>query len=272
MNLVLIGAVDRVVGVSKYDQLFLPEGKRDLPVVGDYEAMNYEQLIALNPTALVIQQTESRISPRLKEVAAAHHIELVNMKFDHVEDIWTSVRALGRAAGVEKEAEEAIRKARQDVTELQLQYGNAGGGSAARRPKVLYIASPQLMLIAGKNTFIEEMITLAGGENVGAQAGNGFLEVGREAIAKLSPEVLFVDYSEQPAEQANDPRLQTWLALPVPAARNKRVYLMTDGNALMASVAIGKNVRMLADMIHGGEAADAATAPATQQKGPGGSP
>ena len=60
LNLVLIGAADRLVGVSKYDLLYLPQNKRDLPVVGDYETMNYEQLVKLHPSALVIQTAESR--------------------------------------------------------------------------------------------------------------------------------------------------------------------------------------------------------------------
>jgi iron complex transport system substrate-binding protein len=260
MNLMLINALDHVVGVSTYDQLFLPEEKRNLPVVGDYESMNYEQLIALSPTALVIQQAPSRISPRLKEVAAAHNIELANMTFNHVEDIWESVRTLGRISGHEKDASEAIDKAQHELQELKILYG----GKDVVRPKVLFLASPQLMLIAGKNTFIDEMITLAGGENAGAQAGNDFLEVGREAIVKLAPEVLIVDISEQPppqGEMADDPRLQTWLKLPIPAARNKRVYLLTDGNALMASVAIGRNVRMLAGLIHEKDAPATAPAP-----------
>jgi len=267
MNLMLINALDRVVGVSTYDQLFLPQDKQQLPVVGDYESMNYEQLIALSPTALVIQQAPSRISPRLKEVAAAHGIELVNMKFDHVEDIWPSVRSLGRVSGHEKDAEEAIDKAQHELTELKVLYG----GKDVVRPKVVYLASPQLMLIAGKNTFIDEMITLAGGENAGAKAGNDFLEVGREAIVKLAPDVLIVDVSEQPPPQgdmADDPRLQAWMKLPIPAARNKRVYLLTDGNALMASVAIGRNVRMLAGLIHEGGAP--ATGPAASMPAAGG--
>ncbi len=139
MNLMLINALDRVVGVSTYDQLFLPEEKRNLPVVGDYESMNYEQLVGLGPTALVIQQAPSRISPRLKEVAAAHHIELVNMTFNHVEDIWGSVRELGRISGHEKEAAEAIEKAQAELRELKILYG----GKDVKRPKVVFLASPQ---------------------------------------------------------------------------------------------------------------------------------
>jgi iron complex transport system substrate-binding protein len=247
LNLVLIGAADQLVGVTKYDTLFLPETRQHLPIVGDYETMDYEQLVALKPTALVIQMAEVRISPRLRELAASHHIELVNLRFDHIDDIWQSVRTLGRIAGREQAALAAIDRAKEDLRELAIVY------SGGTRPKSLYLVSPNLMLVAGGKTFIDEMITLAGGENIGAKAGEGFLEVGREAIVKLEPDVLLVGAADEIGMQADDPRMQPWLTLPVPAARNHRVFLVTDGNALMASVDIGKNVRMLADMIHRGE-------------------
>jgi iron complex transport system substrate-binding protein len=263
MNLLLIGAIDTVVGVSRYDSLFLPPDKQSLPVIGDYETINYEQLLALKPTTLILQQAESRISPRLKDFAAQHGIEILNMRFNHVADIWTSVRALGRAAGREREAEEAITKAQQELDTLKLLYGGPG----AARPKVVYVASPQLMLVAGKNTFIDEMITLAGGENAAAQAGSDFLEMGREAIVKLAPEVLLIDMSEQIETQPDDPRLLPWTSLPTPAARAKRVYLLTDGNALMASVAIGRNVRKLAELIHAGDSPPLPPAATTRSTG-----
>src|SRR4051812_14729778 len=70
LNLVLIGAADRLVGVSKYDVLYLPPDKQNLPVVGDYNTLNYEQLVKLHPTTLVIQMAETRIEPKLRQVAA----------------------------------------------------------------------------------------------------------------------------------------------------------------------------------------------------------
>jgi iron complex transport system substrate-binding protein len=247
LNLVLIGAADRLAGVSKYDLLYLPENKRDLPVVGDYETMNYEQLVKLHPSVLVIQTAESRIPARLREFTSSQHIELVNLRFDKVDDIWTSVRTLGKAAGMEKEAQAAIDKAQADLKDLAAQYKDAP------HPKVVYLVSPKLMLLCGGKTFIDEMITAAGGQNTGAVAGDGFLDIGRETLVKLAPDVLLIGALEEPVSEENDPRLAPWLQLPLPAAKKRRVYLVTDGNSLMASVNIAKNVRALADLIHRGD-------------------
>jgi len=254
LNLVLMGAADNLVGVSKYDKIYLPPDKQDLPVVGDYQDLNYEQLVKLKPNVLVMQQDETRIEPRLKRFVADQHIELINMHFENVADIWKSVAALGKAVDRERDAARAIEKAQRDLAEVTAKYQHAP------HPKVLYLVSPKLMLISGGHTFIDEMITAAGAVNVGAKAGNGFIETSRETIVKLAPEVLMIGALDETEEIVNDPRLTTWADLPVPAARSKRIFLVTDGNSLMASVDIGKNVRSLAELIHRGETPDASAA------------
>ncbi len=242
LNLVLIGGDDRLVGVSTYDRLFLPESRRNLPVVGDYEQTNYEQLVKLQPTVMIIQQEEARQPARLREFVSTRHIDLLNMKFDHVADIWASVRVLGKAAGREAEAERAIAQAQQDLRDVAVDYQDAA------RPRVLYLMDPAANLACGNHTFVEEMISLAGGDN--APVGDGFVTLGRETMVKLAPDVLLIGAPDALPEMPNDPRLAPWLGLPVPATRTKHVYLVTDGNSQMPSVNIGKNVRTLAELIH----------------------
>jgi iron complex transport system substrate-binding protein len=242
LNLMLIGGDQSLVGVSSYDHVFLPESERNLPVVGDYEQTNYEELVKLQPTVMIVQQEEPRQPARLKAFVRDHHIELLNMKFDHVADIWASVRLLGKACGRAAEAERAIVQAQRELADLAVDYKDAP------RPRVLYIMDPTSNLACGNHTFVEEMITLAGGEN--APVGDGFVTLSRETMVKLAPEVLLIGAPDAPAEMENDPRLTTWMSLPVPAARNRRVFLVTDGNSQMPSVDIGKNVRALAELIH----------------------
>ncbi len=64
--------------------------------------------MSLHPTAVVVQTTEARISERLRELAAADHFELVNIRMDTLEDLWGTAGTLGRISGREKEAEAAV--------------------------------------------------------------------------------------------------------------------------------------------------------------------
>lgn len=257
LNLVLIGAADELVGVTKYDALFLPDAQKNLPVVGDYETMNYEELVKLKPTALVIQTAESRIPERLKQTAEQEHIELVNMRFDHVADIWTSVEALGKVSGKETEATGAIQRAQAELKSIAREYKNAP------HPKVVYLVSTSHMWISGDKTFTHEMIVAAGGDDVGAKVGEGFPDTNRETLVKLQPEVLLLGAVEEMGPMENDPRISPWQDLPIPAATHNRIYLVTAANSQMASVDIGKNVRELAEMIHAGDPRPPETGAAT---------
>ena len=64
-----MGAGDHLVGISSYDDSSRPELK-DLPKIGDYQAIDWERLRALKPQILIIFQSPDRISPGVKERAA----------------------------------------------------------------------------------------------------------------------------------------------------------------------------------------------------------
>jgi vitamin B12 transport system substrate-binding protein len=248
LNLVLIGGADRLVGVTKYDFLYLPEAQQKLPVVGDYETMNYELLVGLHPTAVVVQTNVAHLSPRMEELAKSHHFELVNIKLDHLSDLWETVHVLGKVAGKEEAADGAVARAQAELAAIEKE--NAG----KKRVRVVYALSENPVMVVGGKTFVDEMLTAAGAENVGAGVADGYPIIGIEALAKLSPDVLLVSAAGQPEQVgAGDPRLEKWLRLPVPAAKNHRVYLVTEGNSLMASVEVPAHVRHLAEVIHAGE-------------------
>jgi len=247
LNLVLIGAADRLVGVSKYDQIFLPEDRQNLPIVGDYETMNYETLVSLHPTAIIVQAAEPRIPARLRDVAAQYHFDIVNIKLDTVDDIWKTVAVLGKISGRDDAAAKAVADAQEDMKVMAAAMENRP------RPKVVYVLERSPMSIAGGGTFMGQMVELAGGENVGTKVGGLYPTISNETLAKLAPDVLLVSAPEQAEQQENDDRLQPWMRLPIPAAWNHRIYLVTDGNAMVASLELPKQVQELAGMIHRGE-------------------
>ena len=245
LNLVLMGSSDRLVGGTRYDRLYLPEPQSNLPVVGDYESTNYEALASLKPTAVIVQKDEARIEARLRDLAARSNFEIVNIRLDKIDDIWTTARALGRAAGTPEAAESAIRDTQATLKEVAQEVT-----ADKKKPRVLYVATPRSMMIAGGETIMGEMVALAGGINAGAEIGKNFPIVSREAVVNLAPEVILLGAPDEPEQLINDPRLEMWSALQVPAARNGRIYLVTGGNSQMASLEIGKHVRALARLIH----------------------
>lgn len=243
-NLVELGATDKLVGVSRFDSLFLPEEKKNLPVIGDYDTLDYERVVALQPTAIILQTAEWKIPARLKELATAHHFEIINIRMDTIDDLWTTLGVLGKAAGAEKEAEHAIALAKADLAELAKEVANQP------RVKVLYAMSRSPMMVAGGKTFVDEMLTLAGGDNVGRAAGESYPVIDPETLIKLAPDVLLVTAPSEPAQVPGDPRIDPWLKYATPAARNNRIKLVTSPSSEMLTTEIAKNIRELYTLMH----------------------
>lgn len=245
LNLVRIGAVDSLVGVSKFDTIFLPEAKQNLPVVGDYGSLNYERLVELKPSVVVIQTAEPRIPARLKDLAAQQHFEIINVKLENTSDLWDMVQTLGKISGHASDAETAVAGAKQELANIAEQYKDQ------KHPRVVYVISDSLMIVGGE-TILNEMLMMAGGTNAGAEVGNGFPTISMETLVKLNPDVLLIGKPDEPPQRKgmSDPRLDNWMRLDVPAVRNKHVYLVTDGDIHMASVQLPRHVRMLAELIH----------------------
>ncbi|HUO07979.1 MAG TPA: ABC transporter substrate-binding protein [Phycisphaerae bacterium] len=255
LNLVLIGAVDTLVGISTYDQPFLPDDKQNLPIVGDYFHLSYETLVALHPTAIIIQDAEPRIPTRLRELATQHHFDIVNIKIDTMEDIWGAVKTLGKVSNHDAGAAAGITEAREELKLLSIAMENRP------HPKVLYVLERSPMSVAGSGSFMGEIIELAGGENVGAKVPGLYPAISNETLVKLAPDVLLISAPSQMPQHDNDDRLEPFAHLPIPAAWNNRIFLVTDGDAMVASLKLPRQVQELAAMIHKGESSTA-TSPA----------
>jgi iron complex transport system substrate-binding protein len=244
LNLVLIHAADRLVGVTKYDTLYLPDAQQNLPVVGDYETLNYEKLIALHPTDVLVQMDEPMIPARLRTLAAADHFTLTNIHLDTLDDLWHTVALLGHLSGHDTDATRAILTAHAELHEI------ADSLQHQPRPKVLYAIGTNPLAVAGAKTFMDQMVTLAGGENLGAKVGTFFPNISNETLIHLAPDVLLISAPDQPEQQDHDPRLDAWQRYQIPAVWNDRIWLVTDGNSLMASVDLPRQVRELSKLIH----------------------
>ncbi len=246
LMLVQIGADDALVGVTKYDQLFLPANKASLPVVGDYESLNYEALQQLKPTVLVLQMAEHRIESRLRNFAADHHVAMVNIKLDTTADMFATAQRLGHASGHESDALTKINLAKAELAQI------AADVSKLNHPKVVYVVTRSPMSIAGSQNFLDEVITLAGGENVGAKAGKLWPSVGTEVLLQLAPEVILVGAPGEAAQVPGDPRTVAFLKLNIPAAHTGRVFVVTDPNSQMVSLDIARQVRLVSKLIYAG--------------------
>lgn len=197
-----------------------------------FEAVTAEQVLALEPDLVIVP---SYVSPDV-----LNQLDDAGVTTYQIEDSSTfegvigAVDVLGQMLGEEENADqliadfnkrmEAIEKADKGVTERVLYYTE-------------YLSS-----VTDKTT-IGEMIQLAGGVNVVAEAGitgddfPDYPNVSKELLVDLNPEVIFTTAWDpsgaEPAfvtEWKNDPALAN-----VDAIKNNQVYVLDSANVTNAS-------------------------------------
>ncbi|HMD53556.1 MAG TPA: ABC transporter substrate-binding protein [Phycisphaerae bacterium] len=243
--LIQIGGAYTLVGVSSYDPPLLKPPLNSLPVVGDYMNLDYELLLVLHPTALIIQMAPSRVPSELTEFTQEHQIHLVNLPLTTLDQMYQSARVLGQISGREKQAAGAVTALEAHLAQISAHYATAW------HPRVIYIEDAQPLRIVGSENFMDAMITLAGGQNVGTLAGVNSPVIDRETLVDLAPDVLLIAAPGQKASTGpDDPRISAWSDLSLPAAEYHRIYLMRSPGAEMPTLNIDAQVQSLAKMIH----------------------
>ena len=242
-----MGAGDRLVAVSTYDRT-RPETSA-LPRVGDYRTVDWEQIATLRPSLMVVQFRPDKMPAGLAERAASYGVKLVNVRIGRLDDVFTTLAQLGDAVGEPAKAAAA-------ATALRAQLDAVRAKVAGRPPVRAYLGRGDNPLDAvGGGNFVDDLLTIAGGQNVLAGPGyddNSFPTVDREQLRALDPAVainLLPDASPQVLDKAK----QFWATVPeVSAARGGRVYYLTEPYLLWPGMGVGKVAERFAERLHPG--------------------
>ena len=243
-----IGAGRDLVGVSSFDRPLLPARMQSLPVVGNYLHLDYETLLNVKPTVLVVQMAPIRLPISLTHFARQNRIALVNVQLNTLQQLYSTVKQLGVVTGLAGRAATVITQCKARLKAIGLKY------SRSLHPRVVFLIGANPLRAAGRHTFLNQLIRVAGGNNVGEKLGAGYPSLTRETLVDLKPQVLLIGLPGEPAASGwNDPRLEPWLALPIPAAKKRRVYLVTGLRSQMPTMETYKTAALFGHLIHGAD-------------------
>ena len=176
-----IGAEEKVIGLSSYASYL--DGAENRTVVMSGFAVNVEVVVNATPDLVLAPNTI-----RNDTVDQLRNAGLTVYKFGMARStvfIREKTVLIGRLVG---ECQGAADREQQMADELDTIREAVAG---ADRPRVLYV-SPSGWT-AGSGTFVDTIITTAGGQNVAAEAGiSGYAEISEEIVVAEDPEWIVV--------------------------------------------------------------------------------
>jgi iron complex transport system substrate-binding protein len=147
-----------------------------------YSNPSAEALIALRPD-LVIAPGDF-VRPDLQAKLEQLKIPLFVLDAHTLEDILLHIQTLGTMFEKASAASEVTQSMRHRITDIRRKV------ETPPTKRVLYVLNSQPLISVGPGSFIHQMIGLAGGINIAAQAGMAYPKLSMEAVLKDDPEVL----------------------------------------------------------------------------------
>ena len=231
-----LGAGERLVGVCA--QCDHPPEVARIPRVGGYLTPSVEVVLAKQPDLVIAVP-----SPGNREAVRAVERAGVRVLVVHdrtLADLWASITQIADALGVPADGERLVAEveARLDAVRTRV------AGLPPRRVLVVVGHNP-LMAVGGDN-LQDELVTLAGGNNVAADAGAAWPTLSLELVLARAPEVI-VDAAM--GSEANGTALLQVLPT-VPAVHDGRVVRLTGDTLLRAGPRVSEAAQALAAAIH----------------------
>ena len=181
-TLFALGLGDRVVGRSDFDDY--PAEAKSKPSVGNYFNPTIEKIVALNPD-LVLTDGHSESIKQLDTLKVNYMV--IDPK--NINDIYRDIELLGKVAGVEGKAAKLVDDMKKTVANVQ---NRAKGAPKVRVIYLLDATDLNNPWTAGSGSFVDAMITMAGGENIAARVPNAYGQLSIEQIIAADPDIIIL--------------------------------------------------------------------------------
>ncbi|MDY0350604.1 MAG: cobalamin-binding protein [Desulfobulbaceae bacterium] len=213
-----LGRGDLLVGATLYADE--PPAAAALPRVGSYQHPDIERIVALRPDLCLATRdgNPGHVIRRIEGLA----IPVFAFDPRTLPEIVESVLLLGELLDAGERAAEIAREMEGKMAGVERTVL-----VAADRPTVFFQIDAAPMISAGSGTFIDTLITAAGGRNLAAGPA-GYPRFSWEAILAMRPEVVII--ASMAGGHTEEELQREWLRWPeIPAVQNGRVHVVDAG-------------------------------------------
>lgn len=186
-----LGLDEEIAGITKFCIHPAAQFKQKTKV-GGTKTLRLDQIRQLQPD-LIIGNKEENDRRQVEELMQDHPVWMSDIST--LDDALQMIGQVGNLVGREQRAHIMLNEVRSTFTAL----AQAVDGQEKKPKRVLYLIWRKPYMLAGKNTFIDDMLLRAGFENAVTQ--QRYPEMDGEMISSLQPEVIFLSSEPYPFKE-----------------------------------------------------------------------
>lgn len=218
-----LGLDEEIVGVSSYCDY--PEKAGSKAKIGDFSRPNIEKILSLKPDYIFctgLEQASTVIGlRRLKQKVFVSDPKNVKELIDSIIEIGKITNKEHAACMVTASMEEELHKINEAVISIPQE----------KRPRVFLEIWDNPLTTAGEGSFVDELITLAGGVNIARDTKRAYSIFSAEEVIKRNPDCVIVTFMNKRNSTKIVGQRFGWGR--ISAVKNNRVYNDIDRDLLL---------------------------------------
>ncbi|NIP22433.1 MAG: ABC transporter substrate-binding protein [Phycisphaerae bacterium] len=237
-----LGLDEQIVAVS--NDCDFPLKAADKKKIGTFWQPNTEAILAAKPDLVVTLWFEQQkaVADSLKRLG----YRILTLKIEKIEELLTAIKEIGTATDSKAKADQLLKNINNQLNDLQLKL------DSVNKVRVLWVVQAEPLRVAGRNTFINELIELAGGENAIGNTLQQYPSIGTEEILACGAETIIQSamgkssIAEQ--QKAAEKFWSKWEHLP--AVKNNRIYVVEPDTVTRLGPRLCQGVELIARCLH----------------------
>jgi len=237
-----LGLGSRVIAVDTFSDY--PADTKNLPQIKTYP-LNFEQVVSFKPDLILAASIQSADDiKKLSDLKLT--VLVVGAPVTTFDSVMTDIALVGKATGTEAKAKTLVDAMKQRVVAVKAKIANA-----KTKPRVYWeldATDPAKPYAPGPGSFVGDMITLAGGVSVTANAKSAYPQVNAEEIVAANPEIIILSDAAYGVTVDSVKVRKGWNV--VDAVKNNKVFGIDDNLVSRPGPRIVDGLEAAAKLIH----------------------
>ena len=202
-----------------------PEEAKFLPKVGSFSDPNIEKIIFLKPD--IVFATGLEQSPAVTKLKKAN-LRVIVSDPKNLAELFDSIGEIGFATRRQAEASALMENMREEIRQVK---NKARLIPENKKKKVFIEIWYDPIMTAGKGSFVDELISLAGGINIAYDTPRAYSRFSAETIIQRNPDVIILGYMSQSGASKLISRRLGWQS--IKAIKNGQVIFRINPDLIL---------------------------------------
>ncbi|HDK25915.1 MAG TPA: cobalamin-binding protein [Candidatus Atribacteria bacterium] len=178
-----LGLGDKVVGITNYANY--PEEARKIEKIGEISPLNLEKIASLKPDLILAYPgLQLKEIPQLRELG----FNVLGIEPLTIKETLKSIKMIANVCGISEKGKALVEDLSQRADKIKSEVSKI---TIPDRPKVFVGGTYETIYTPGEGTLFNELITLAGGENI-ASSLPGWVKISPEFVAEAEPDIIII--------------------------------------------------------------------------------